>query len=62
VGCQFFEPIVVILVQSAFVIVDEHAGSDMHRRTKGQNRFPHIPLSPDVIIAIGRTLGNYGGP
>jgi hypothetical protein len=43
---QFFEPIVIVLVQTALVVVDEYAGSDVHRRTKDQHIIPHIPLSP----------------
>jgi hypothetical protein len=28
---QFFEPDLVIVVKAAFVVVDEDAGSDVHR-------------------------------
>jgi hypothetical protein len=43
---QFLQPVVVILVQAAFVVVDEHAGCDMHGVDQGQNLLSHIPLSP----------------
>jgi hypothetical protein len=46
VRSQFFWPVIIVLVQAALVVVDEHVGWNVHRRTRGQNRFSHIPLSP----------------
>ena len=43
---QFLQPPFIVLVQAAFVVVDEYTGCDVHSIDEGQNRFSHIPLSP----------------
>jgi hypothetical protein len=45
VWSQFFQPVVVILVQAALVVVDEHTCCDMLRVYKGQHIYAHIPHS-----------------
>ncbi len=42
---QLLESHLVIVVQAALVIVDEHTRSNVHRRYKGQYPLYHIPLS-----------------
>jgi hypothetical protein len=45
VGCQFLQPLLVIGVQAPLVVVDKHAGGDMHSVYKGQCVISHMPLS-----------------
>jgi hypothetical protein len=45
VRCQLFQPLLVIGVQAPLVVVDEHAGGDMHGVYKGQHIILHMPLS-----------------
>jgi hypothetical protein len=46
VGGQFFQPVVVILVQAAFVVVDEHRRGDVHGVDQDQSLLYAIPQSP----------------
>jgi hypothetical protein len=45
VRCKFFEPHLVIVVQAALIVVDEHARSNVLRIYKGQSPLYRIPLS-----------------
>jgi predicted restriction endonuclease len=45
VWSQFFEPHLVIVVQTPFIVIDKHTRSNVHRRYKGQYPLCGIPLS-----------------
>ena len=45
VWSQFFEPHLVVMMQSAFVVVDKYAGGNVERIYKGQSPLYHIPHS-----------------
>ena len=44
-GSQSLQPLFIVLMQSVLVVIDEHAGRNVHRRYKGQSPLHHIPLS-----------------
>ena len=46
VGCQLFEPHLVVMVQATFVVVDEHASSNVLRIYKGQSPLWYATLLP----------------
>ena len=54
VGRELFEPLVVVLVQAALVVVDEHAGRDVHG--VHQHSPSRTPLSRRHSFDLGRDV------
>jgi hypothetical protein len=54
VGRKLFKPFFKVLVQTAFVVVDKHAGRDVHRVDKAQPFFD--PAFPDYFRDLRRDV------
>jgi hypothetical protein len=48
-------------VQAPLVVIDEHAGRDVHCRNEGQHitHAAFVPLTPGTIVDLERVLRNY---
>jgi hypothetical protein len=51
--CQFFQPDIIVVVQTRFVVIDEHRSGDVHRSDYRQD------VTDDAFFNTGLNLGGY---
>ncbi len=57
---QSFQPIFIVLVQAALIVVDEHAGRDMHGVYQAHylRDAAFVPMTLGTIVHLERVLRN----